>query len=135
MLPNDSRQSYCVVRDADGPCGNPIYPLLRAEDGPGGRPTKNILIKFEIWPKYVVLWFKMYSTNHNKILHTSRQCNCRDVCKISLWLVEQILNYSTPNFNRFSNSIEISLVGQAPGQQWDGWLGETCLASYLEKAY
>ena len=56
----------------------------------------------------------MYSTDHNEILHTSRQCYCRDVCKISLWSVEQILNYSTPNFDRISNSIEIPLVGQAP---------------------
>ena len=41
----------------------------------------------------------MYSTDHNEILHTSRQCNCRDVCKISLLLVKHIL---------------ISLVGRAP---------------------
>ena len=62
-----------------------------------------------------MLWYKMYSTDHNEILHTSRQCYCRDVCKISLWSVEQILNYSTPNFDQISNSIEIPLVGQAPG--------------------
>ena len=47
---------------------------------------------------------------------TSRQCNCRDVCKISLWSVKYILNQSTANFGQISNSIEISLVGQAPGQ-------------------
>ena len=46
---------------------------------------------------------------------TSRHLHCRDVCKISLWLVELILNQSTANFGRISNSIEISSVGRAPG--------------------
>ena len=81
---------------------------------PGARPTNDISIEFEILPKYTVFWFQMYSTDHNKILHTSRQCNCRDVCKISLWSVEYILNQSTANFGRISNWIEISLVGWAP---------------------
>ena len=35
----------------------------------------------------------MYSTDHNEILCKSQQCNCRDVCKISLWLVKYILDY------------------------------------------
>ena len=51
---------------------------------PGTRPTNDISIEFVIRPKIAVLWFKIYSTDHNKILHMSRQCNCRDVCKISL---------------------------------------------------
>ena len=34
----------------------------------------------------------MYLTDHNEILITSRQCNCRDVYKISLLSVEYILN-------------------------------------------
>ena len=50
----------------------------------GDRPTNDISIQFKIWTKYAVLWLKIYFTDHNKILHTSRQCNCRDVCKISL---------------------------------------------------
>ena len=45
----------------------------------------------------------MYFTDHNEILHTSRQSNCREVCKLSLWSVEHILNYSTPSFDRISN--------------------------------
>ena len=36
------------------------------------------------------------------------------MCKISLWSVEYTLNQSTIYFGRFSNSIEISLVGWAP---------------------
>ena len=63
-----------------------------SKGAPGARPTNDISIEFEIRPKFAVLWFKMYSTDHYKILHTSRQCNCRDVGNISLWLVKQILN-------------------------------------------
>ena len=58
----------------------------------------------------------MYSTDHNEILH--------GVCKISLWLVEYVLNQSTAYFGRISNSIEIPLVGQAPDHitmtRWHG---------------
>ena len=46
---------------------------------PGPSPTNDISIEFEIRPKFEVLWFKMYSIDHNEIVHTSRQCNCRDV--------------------------------------------------------
>ena len=42
---------------------------------PGARPTSNISIEFEIRPNFAVLWFKMFSADHNKILHMSRQCN------------------------------------------------------------
>ena len=38
----------------------------------GACPTNDISIEFEIRPKYAVLWFEMYSTNHNEILHTPR---------------------------------------------------------------
>ena len=40
---------------------------------PGACPTNDILIEFEIWPKLAVLWFKIYSTAHNEILHLSWQ--------------------------------------------------------------
>ena len=64
-------------------------------------------------------WFKMYSTNPNEILHTSRQWYCRGACKISLWSATCVLNWRTPNFGRIANSNEISLVGRAPDQvQW-----------------
>ena len=82
---------------------------------PGARPTNDISIEFEIRPKYAVLWFKMYSADHNGILHTSRQCNCRDVCKISLWSAEYVMNKTITKFHWISNSIETSLVGRAPG--------------------
>ena len=62
----------------------------------------------------MMLLFITYSADHNEILHMSRQFYCRDMCKISLWSVEHILNHSTPNFDRISNSTEILLVGWAP---------------------
>ena len=58
----------------------------------GTRPNNDNSIEFEIRLKFALLWFRMYSTSHNENLHTSRQCNCRDVCKISLWSVEHILS-------------------------------------------
>ena len=82
-----------TVIEADCFC-NLSYSLeeyLRTLWRPGARPTNDISIEFESQPKFVVLWFKMYSTNHNEILYMSRQSNCRDVCKISLWSVEHIL--------------------------------------------
>ena len=36
----------------------------------------------------------MSFTEHNEILHTSRQYYCPDVCKILLWLGEYIMNKS-----------------------------------------
>ena len=58
----------------------------------GVRPTNDISIELEIWPKFAGLWLKIYCSDHNEILYTSRQCNRCDVCKISLWSVEYILN-------------------------------------------
>ena len=57
----------------------------------------------------------MYSADRNRILHTSWQCSCRDVCKISLWLAEYLMNKTITKFHCISNSIKTSLVGQAPG--------------------
>ena len=59
---------------------------------PGARPTNDISIEFEIWPKFAMLLFNTYSADHNDILHTSRQLHCRDVRKISLRPVEHISN-------------------------------------------
>ena len=33
-------------------------------------PTGDISIEFEIWSKFVVLWFEKCSTDHDEILHT-----------------------------------------------------------------
>ena len=48
--------------------------------------------------------------------------------KISLWSVEIIVNQSTANFYWISNSIEISLVGRAPGvlKRYQEWLRVHC---------
>ena len=61
----------------------------------------------------------IYLTDHNESLHMSRQLHCRDMCKISLWLVEYILKQSTANSGWISNLIEISLVGQVHGHLAD----------------
>ena len=66
--------------------------IISSEIRPGAGPSNDISIEFEIRPKFAVLWFRGHSTDHNEILHTSRQCHCRDVCKISLWSVEHILD-------------------------------------------
>ena len=33
-------------------------------------PTNDIPIEFDIPPKFAMLWFKMYATDQNEILHT-----------------------------------------------------------------
>ena len=53
---------------------------------PGARPTNDISLEFEFDQN--MHCFKMYLTEHNEIVHTSRQCNCRDVCNILLWSVK-----------------------------------------------
>ena len=42
----------------------------------GARPTNDISIEFEIRPKFAVLWFKMYFTDHNEILHSYTVVTC-----------------------------------------------------------
>ena len=44
--------------------------IYRNGSSTGNRPTDHISIEFEIRPKFAVLLFKMYSTNHNGIFHT-----------------------------------------------------------------
>ena len=98
--------------------------------GPSVHPTNGIAIEYEIQSKFTVLWFKIYSTNHNKILYTSRQCHYCDMCKTLLWSVEYVINKSITNFHWLSNSIEVLLVGWAAGIQivlyltpWWSWNG------------
>ena len=89
--------------------------ICQAMVSPGPHPTNVISIQLEILWKFSMLWFKMCLIDHKNILHTSRQCYCRDVCKISLWSAEYIMNKNIARFNWILNLIEISLVGQATG--------------------
>ena len=57
-----------------------------------------------------------YSADHNKILHMLWHCYCRDMCKISLWSVEDILNHSTPNFYQILNSVETLFMEWVPAR-------------------
>ena len=55
--------------------------IVTYQHTPGARPTKHISIEFEIRLKFRMLYFRIYWTGHNDIVHTSRQWHCRDVCK------------------------------------------------------
>ena len=68
--------------------------------------TPGFSIEFEI--RQIVECF-----GHHEILHTARQCYCRDMCKISFRSTEYIMSKSITQFHWIS--IEISLVGRAPG--------------------
>ena len=93
------------------PCNHSNWnPTIVYLTNTGARPTNDTSIK--IRPKFAVLWLKIFSTDHNEILHTSRQLH---VCRISLWSDEHFLNQRTPNFDRISNSVEIPLLLRAPG--------------------
>ena len=50
-----------------------ILPWNQCITMPGACPTNDISIEFETRPKFAVLWFKMYSTDHNEIMHMSRR--------------------------------------------------------------
>ena len=82
---------------------------------PGARPTNSFSIEVEIRSIFGVLCSKICSTNHNEMLHTSRQLECRDMHNMSWWLTEYIMNTSIIKFHWISTSIEISLVARAPG--------------------
>ena len=66
-------------------------PLCR----PGARPTNDISIESEIRSKFGVFWFETCMTDHNEILNTQRQLHCHNVCIISLWSAEYLMNKST----------------------------------------
>ena len=78
---------------------------------PDARPTNSISIKLEIRSKVGVFWFKMCSTDHNKILQTPWQCDYRNVYKISVRSAEYVMNKSITKFHWISKLIVISLVG------------------------
>ena len=95
IVPADGPAPLGALRPAGTKCsGSQLWVpyMYETVNRPGARPTNEISIEFEIRPKFPMLWFEIYSTDHSKILHTSRQCNCRDVCKIPLWSVDHILN-------------------------------------------
>ena len=69
------------------------------------RPTNGISIKFEIRSKFAVLWFEICFTYRSYILHMSRQCYCGDMCKISLWSTEYIMNKIIAKFHWIPNCL------------------------------
>ena len=84
-------------------------------------PTNGISTEFEIRSTFTMLWFKSCMTDHNENLYTSRQCYCRDVCNISLWSAEYVMNNSIAKLIWISNSSVISFVGRTPGCAISCW--------------
>ena len=78
---------------------------------PGAPPTNGIAIEVEIQPKFGVLWVIMCFTNYNAILHTSHNCSCRNVCKISLWSVEYIFNQENSKFWKICEFVQNTVSG------------------------
>ena len=79
---------------------------------PGARPTNDILVnQIRNCMKFCNVLF------HNILGKSQPHKHYSDVCKISLWLVEHILNQSTTNFYEISNSVEITLVERVPAFQ------------------
>ena len=110
----DGKDTFSIHIQQNGYCC-PITLRRNGSNSPGDGPTNGISIEFVIRSEFWYLHIKICSTDHNEMLHTSRQLHCRDVWRISSWLVEFILNKNTANFVRISNSIEISLVGRGHG--------------------
>ena len=82
----------------------------------GAFTTNDISTEFEIQPKFAVLWLKIYSTDNNEILYTSKKCS---VCKISFdWLSI----FHTRAFQML-NSIKI--------RKWDGCQETTANSNVL----
>ena len=94
------------------------------------RPTNDISIEFEIRPKFEVSWFQMYSTDHNEILHTSQQCNCRDVYVQNFIMISWA--YIKLEHSKFLLNFEFdqnTVIGTGPGQLSVGSLllvGSSC---------
>ena len=100
--------SYCLQQwDEHG--------LFVAACGTGARPTYNISIEFEIQWNFTMLSCITYSTDHKQIVNTPRRYHSLEVHKIALWSVQHVVNHNLPNCDLISNSIEVPLVGQAPG--------------------
>ena len=47
-----------------------VFRLRLTRNMPVARPNNGISTEFEIGPKFVELWFKMYSTDLNDTVHT-----------------------------------------------------------------
>ena len=100
---------------SDVECVNPFD----AETGPCVCPTKEIPIEFQIRLEYICLYLPSHVSDHKKFC--TFQDSCLGMYKISLWLVQFSLDYSEDKFHRIPNSIELSLVGRAPGQYYCCW--------------
>ena len=69
--------------------------------------------------KYGVVWVRIWSTDHNKILRTLRQCNWREVYKNAFWWAEYMMNKRITKWYWISNLIKMSLVGRRLIVPWN----------------
>ena len=69
-------------------------------------------------------WFRTCSTDHNEILHMSRQRDYRDGCKMSLWSAKYVMKKTITKFHWIAISIEIALVRSSVVPPW-GWQART----------
>ena len=81
---------------------------------PGACPTDGIYIGFGFRSGFGELWFGVCSADRGAVLHTSWPLHRCGVCEISLWSVGYVLSRSASDFVRVSDSVRVSLVGQAP---------------------
>ena len=91
--------------------------ILHCVPGTGARFPEDHSMEFRIRLKLSPLWIKENWSNQKEILHLPRQYICLGMCKISLWSDWSKRIFKQMYFNRIGSSIELSLVGLAPG----GW--------------
>ena len=92
-------QTYCNPKKI-----NPLGPRPTSDIRPNSKFDQHL-------DCFGFLYVQPITTN----LHSPRYLHCRDVCKIILRSTEYIMNRSITKMSLNSSSIEISLVGQAPG--------------------
>ena len=84
--------------------------------GPGAGHSKEILVKFQIWLKYICFAFAYI------YLITKKFCIFKKIlamCKIPLWFDQSSSVYKEENFHWILNLIKLVLVRPSPGQASD----------------
>ena len=79
------------------------------------RPTNVTSIEFEIWSKFSVLWFKVCSTNHNKILYMSRQWTVVTYAQFCCDRLNMLWTRALQSFIEFRFRLKWSFMGRVPG--------------------
>ena len=119
------RSSVAVYLEEYSVQSRPLYSEMLHVIRPGTRPTDDISFKFDqnlqcSGLKCAQPITTKSCTRHDSIIVlTFARCRCEDsgdLCKISLWSADYIMNKNILKSHWISNSIEIPLVGRAPGR-------------------